>query len=160
MGPMISMWFILALIFELIATAGFIVFIVKQQKWMFRLSYWLLVVGFIFHTIFLGCRYYSLGAAPVLDLKSALSFFSWSIIGVYLVIQSRFKLRVLGSFVAPLAAFFMTISSAVPGTETPVKPIFKSLWLTLHVGTVFVGECTSGHFMSCRGHVSDSGKAN
>ena len=70
---MTSMWFILALCFELIATAGFIVFIVKQQKWMFSVSYWLLVVGFVFHTIFLGCRYYSLGAAPVLDLKSALS---------------------------------------------------------------------------------------
>ncbi len=134
------MGFILALCFELIATAGFIVFIVKQQKWIFKLSYWLLVVGFAFHTLFLGCRYYRLGAAPVLDLKSALSFFSWSIIGVYLVIQARFKLRVLGSFVAPLAAFFMVISSAVPVAETPVKPIFKSLWLTLHVGTVFVGN--------------------
>ena len=140
MEPMTSIWFILALCFELIATGGFIVFIVKQQKWMFKVSYWLLVVGFTFHTIFLGCRYYLLGAAPVLDLKSALSFFSWSIIGVYLVIQARFKLRVLGSFVAPLAAFFMVISSAVPVTETPVKPIFKSLWLTLHVGTVFVGN--------------------
>jgi len=47
---------------------------------------------------------------------------------------------VLGSFAAPLAAFFMTISFAVPGIQTPVKPIFKSLWLTLHVGTAFVGN--------------------
>ncbi len=140
MGPMTSILFVLALCFELIATGGFIVFIVKQKKWMFKISYWLLVVGFVFHTFFLGYRYYLLGAAPVLDLKSALSFFSWSIIGVYLVIQARFKLRVLGSFVAPLAAFFMVISSAVPVTETPVKPIFKSFWLTLHVGTVFVGN--------------------
>ena len=137
---MISIWFILALCFQLIATAGFIVFLVRQQKWVFRISYWILAAGFGFHTIFLGLRYYTLGVAPVLDLKSALSFFSWSIIGVYLVVQSRFKLRVLGSFVAPLATFFMTISSAVPVTETPVKPIFKSLWLTLHVGTVFVGD--------------------
>ena len=140
MEAITSIWFILALCFELIATAGFIVFIVRQQKWVFKVSYWLLAAGFGFHTIFLGCRYYSLGVAPVLDLKSALSFFSWSIIGVYLVIQGRFKLRVLGSFVAPLAAFFMTISSAVPGSQAPVKPIFKSLWLTLHVGTVFVGN--------------------
>ncbi len=137
---MTSIWFILALSFELTATAGFIVFMVRQQKWVFRASYWILAAGFLFHTVFLGVGYYELGAAPVLDLKSALSFFSWSLIGVYLIIQARFKLRVLGSFVAPLAAFFMTVSSAVPGGDTQVKPIFKSLWLTLHVGTIFVGN--------------------
>ncbi|MBC8418889.1 MAG: c-type cytochrome biogenesis protein CcsB [Pseudomonadota bacterium] len=137
---MTSLWFNLALCFELLATGGFIVFIIKQQKWVFRCSYWILVTGFVFHTFFLGYRYYLLGAAPVLDLKSALSFFAWSVICVYLVVQARFRLRVLGSFVAPFAAFLMIISSAIPLSEGPVKPLFKSLWLTIHVGTVFIGD--------------------
>lgn len=140
MAFMTSVWFIIALCFELVATGGFIVFMVKQQKWVFRISYWILVIGFSFHTAYLGFQYYLMGVAPVLDLKSALSFFSWAIIGVYLLIQARFKLMVLGSFVAPLAAFFMTISTAMPAGETVVKPIFKSLWLTVHVATVFVGN--------------------
>ncbi len=137
---MASMWFTAALCFELLATGGFIVFIIRQEKWIFRCSYWILVTGFLFHTIFLGYRYYLLGVAPILDLKSALSFFAWSIIAVYLIIQSRFKLMVLGSFVAPFAAFLMIISSAMPWTEVIVKPVFKSLWLTIHVGTVFIGD--------------------
>ncbi|MBL6978097.1 MAG: c-type cytochrome biogenesis protein CcsB [Desulfobacteraceae bacterium] len=137
---MASMWFTAALCFELLATGGFIVFIIRQEKWIFRCSYWILVTGFLFHTIFLGYRYYLLGVAPILDLKSALSFFAWSIICVYLIIQSRFKLMVLGSFVAPFAAFLMIISSAMPWTEVIVKPVFKSLWLTIHVGTVFIGD--------------------
>lgn len=137
---MAPLWFNAALCFELLATGGFIVFIVRQEKWIFRCSYWILVTGFLFHTIFLAYRYYLLGAAPILDLKSALSFFAWSIICVYLIIHSRFKLMVLGSFVAPFAAFLMIISSAMPWTEEPVKPLFKSLWLTIHVGTVFIGE--------------------
>jgi len=137
---MASFWFTVALCFELLATGGFIVFIVRQEKWIFRCSYWILITGFLFHTIFLAYRYYLLGAAPILDLKSALSFFAWSIICVYLIIQSRFKLMVLGSFVAPFAAFLMIISSAMPWTEEPVKPLFKSLWLTIHVGTVFIGD--------------------
>jgi len=137
---MASMWFIAALCFELLATGGFIVFIIRQEKWIFRCSYWILVTGFLFHTIFLGYRYYLLGVAPILDLKSALSFFAWSIICVYLIIQSRFKLMVLGSFVAPFAAFLMIISSAMPWTDVIVKPVFKSLWLTIHVGTVFIGD--------------------
>ena len=137
---MASMWFTAALCFELLATGGFIVFIIRQEKWIFRCSYWILVTGFLFHTIFLGYRYYLLGVAPILDLKSALSFFAWSIICVYLIIQSRFKLMVLGSFVAPFAAFLMIISSAMPWTDVIVKPVFKSLWLTIHVGTVFIGD--------------------
>jgi cytochrome c-type biogenesis protein CcsB len=137
---MIYLWFNMALFFELLATGGFVVYIVKQEKWVFRCSYWILVAGFVCHTIFLGYRYYSLGTAPVLDLKSALGFFSWSIICVYLIFQVKFRLMVLGSFVAPLAAFLMIISYAMPWVEEPVKPIFKSLWLTVHVGTVFIGN--------------------
>lgn len=133
-------WFNLALFFELLATGGLIVFLIKQQKQVFRYSYRILLAGFIFHTIFLITHYYSLGTAPVLDLKSALSFFSWSIICAYLVFQLKFKLMVLGSFVAPFAAFLMIISSVMPWFEGPVKPVFKSLWLTVHVGTVFMGN--------------------
>lgn len=133
-------WYNLALFFVLLASGGFIVYLIKQRKWMFRFSYWLLVAGFAFHTIFLGLRYYSMGTAPILDLKSALSFFSWSIIFVYLIFQIKFRLMVLGSFVAPFSAFLMMISSAMPWAEVHVKPIFKSLWLTVHVGTIFIGD--------------------
>ena len=134
------LWFNLALFFELLATGGFIIYIIKQRKQAFKWSNRILLVGLIFHTIFLCHRYYSLGTAPVLDLKSALSFFAWCILCAYFVLQLRFKLMVLGSFVAPFSAFLMIISYAMPWMEGPVRPIFKSLWLTTHVGTIFMGN--------------------
>lgn len=133
-------WFNLALVFELLATGGFIVYLIKQHKWVFRCSYWILFFGFVCHTVLLGCQYYSLGAAPVLGIKAALSFFSWSIICVYLIFQIKFRLMVLGSFIAPFAAFLMIISSTMPWLEGPVGPQFKSLWLTVHIGTAFTGN--------------------
>jgi cytochrome c-type biogenesis protein CcsB len=132
--------FYLALFLELVASGGLVVYIVKQEKWVFRSSYWILVGGFICHTLFLGYRYYSLGTAPVLNLKAALTFFSWSILFAYLVLQLKFRLMVLGSFVAPFAAFLMIISSTLSWVEGPVKPVFKSIWLTVHVGTAFIGN--------------------
>jgi cytochrome c-type biogenesis protein CcsB len=134
------LWFNMALVFELLATGGFIVYLIKQHKWVFRAAYWILVVGFICHTVMLGCQYYSLGAAPVLGFRSALSFFSWSIIFAYLIFQIKFRLRVLGSFIAPFAAFLMIISSTMPWPEGPVDPRFKSLWLTVHIGAAFMGN--------------------
>ncbi len=133
-------WFNLALFLELLASGGFIVYIIKQQKWVYRWSNRILLAGLICHTIFLYYRYYSLGTAPVVDLKSALCFFSWCILCIYFVFQLRFKLMVLGSFVAPFSAFLMIISFAIPLVETPVRPIFKTLWLTIHVGSVFMGN--------------------
>jgi cytochrome c-type biogenesis protein CcsB len=137
---MCILWFNLALFFELVATGGFIVYIIKQNKTVFLISYWILVAGFLCHTVFLGCRYHALGTAPILGLKSALFFFSWCVICGYLVFQLKYKLMVLGSFVAPFSAFLMLISSAIPWLDEPVKPIFKSLWLTVHVGTIFMGN--------------------
>jgi cytochrome c-type biogenesis protein CcsB len=132
--------FNIALFLTLLAAGGYIVYIIKQDRWVARSAYWILFAGFVCHTVFLGCRYYSLGTAPVFDLKSALAFFSWSIILTYLVFQIKFRLMVLGSFVAPFAAFLMIVSSVMPWFDGPVKPALKSLWLTVHVGTIFVGN--------------------
>jgi cytochrome c-type biogenesis protein CcsB len=129
-----------ALFLVFLSTAGFIIYIIVQQKRFFRWAYISLFVGFIFHTLFLAHQYYTLGTAPVIDLKSSLSFFSWCIIGVYLIFQLRFGLMVLGSFVAPLAALLMISSVAIPAGEVTVQPMLKSVWLTIHVGTIFIGD--------------------
>jgi cytochrome c-type biogenesis protein CcsB len=129
-----------ALVLILLATAGFIVYIIKQRKPVYTWSYRLLLVGFLFHTLFLGCRYYFLGAAPVFSLKGALSFFAWAIIGAYLIFHLKFRLMVLGSFIAPLAACLIIISYSIPGVDVSVKPALKSLWLTVHVMASFLGN--------------------
>ena len=132
--------FRLALFLILLAAGGFIVYIIKQQKTVYKWSYRILLAGFILHTLFLAQQYYILGVAPVLTLKAALSFFSWTIIGAYLIFHFKFRLMVLGSFIAPFAAFLMIISSTIPGAELTVRPIFKSIWLPVHVGTIFTGN--------------------
>jgi cytochrome c-type biogenesis protein CcsB len=129
-----------ALFFILLSTAGFVIYVIKQKKAFYYWSYRGLLVGFVFLTLFIAYEYYALGAAPVLTLKAALSFFAWTIIGAYLIFHIKFKLMVLGSFIAPLAACLMIISSAMPGVEVHVKPMFKSLWLTVHVAASFLGN--------------------
>ncbi len=130
----------IALVLILLSAGGFIVYIIKQQKKVFKWSYRVLFAGFIFQTLSLAFQYHTMGTAPVIGLKLSLSFFSWCIIGVYLVFQLRFGLMVLGSFIAPVAAILMIISSAIPGMRVTVIPVLKSLWFTIHVGTIFIGN--------------------
>ncbi len=137
---MTFIWFNLALLFELLATGGFIIFLIKQQKSVFNYSYWILITGFLFHTVFLCFRTMEMGTLAVLDFKSALSFFAWSIVCAYLVFQLKYRLRVLGSFIAPFACVLMIISSTLPWMEKAVNPEFKSLLLMFHIVTAFMGN--------------------
>jgi cytochrome c-type biogenesis protein CcsB len=129
-----------ALILILLATAAFIVYLVRQQKTTYHWAYRLLLAGFAFLTLDVGYEYYSLGVAPVLTLKSSLSFFAWTLLLVYLLFHLKFRLMVLGSFVAPVAACLLILSSTLPTAEVMVKPIFRSFWLPVHIGTAFVGN--------------------
>jgi ABC-type transport system involved in cytochrome c biogenesis permease subunit len=130
---------IIALFLILLSTGGFIVYIIKKSRSVFRCSYWVLFSAFIFQTLFLVHRYIALGTVPVVTLKLALAFFAWSIVGVYLLFQARYRLMVLGTFVAPVAAFFMILSSLLPKAPDTVPILLKSIWLLLHAITMFLG---------------------
>ena len=130
----------ISLFLILLSTGGFIVYIIKQDKSVFSYSYWIMFSGFVFQTVFLVHQYFTLGTVPVVTLKLALAFFAWSVIGVFLLFQVKFRLMVLGSFVAPLAAFLMIISSVIPATPDTVPPVLKSIWLILHAFSMFLGD--------------------
>jgi cytochrome c-type biogenesis protein CcsB len=133
-------FFRLTLILYLIATAGFLSFIIKKNK---KIGFWshrILLAGFALNSIYLALGYYQLGAVPALNLKGALSFFSWTIIGAYIIFQLRFRIMVLGSFVVPFSTFLMIISSTIPISPITVRPIFKGFWLPLHVATALLGD--------------------
>ena len=130
----------IALFLILLSTGGFIVYIIKQNKSVYRSAYWIMFCGFIFQTIFLVHQYLALGTMPVVSLKLALALFAWCIIGAYLLFQIKFGLMVLGSFVAPLAAFLMIITSVIPAAPDTVPPILKSIWLIVHALSMFLGD--------------------
>jgi len=141
-----NLLFGIALFLILLATGGSIVYIIKQRKTIYKWSNRILMAGFVFLTISLCYQYVNLGIIPVLDLKSALSFFAWIILGVYLILQLRFRLMVLSSFITPFTAVMLIVSSSIPGIEIAIKPMLKSTWLPIHVTTIFIGEdCLKTH---------------
>jgi cytochrome c-type biogenesis protein CcsB len=129
-----------ALSLYLLGTLGYIVFIIFQIKTMARISYGLLLLGFISHTVAIGLLTVQTGYLPVYNLRESLSFFAWAIIGVYLIIQIRFNILVLGSFLSPLAAVTMISSSFIPFQTGPINPLLKNVWLMVHIVFIFAGN--------------------
>jgi cytochrome c-type biogenesis protein CcsB len=80
------------------------------------------------------------GHAPLSNIYESLVFFAWTISVIYLLVEARYKSRMIGSFVIPLAFFALAYASF--GTSAKIQPLIpalKSNWLIAHVITCFIG---------------------
>jgi cytochrome c-type biogenesis protein CcsB len=88
----------------------------------------------------MGLQYVETGHVPVQNLHETLSSFGWAVVGVFLILQVKYHLMVLGALVAPLATLSVVIASMLPRPPVELAPFVKGLWRTLHVGTLIVGN--------------------
>jgi HemX protein len=67
-----------------------------------RINYCLLAGAFVFHTIAMFKRGFSLERCPINNLYEATTFLSWTIVATYLLIGTWSRLRFLGAFASPV----------------------------------------------------------
>jgi len=100
----------------------------------------LLLGGFIVHSIALVGLFFREGFATVALMGDALLFNSWLMVAIYLLIQIKYPLTVLGAIVAPLA-FLMTFPAFAVGARAgEIPPGLETFWLPLHVTLAFLGN--------------------
>ncbi len=124
----------------IISSLGYQGYILFQKRPVYRISSIFLGIGFACHTGVLITNYIQSGYIPVHSLHEALSTFGWAVIGVFLVLQIRFHLMVLGALVAPLATLAVIISSMLPRAQVELAPFVQDLWRTVHMGTLVLGN--------------------
>jgi len=126
--------------FYLAGALFYLYFIVTQKERGARLGRMLLLVGVILHAAGFALRYAVAGYTPITNLFESLSFFALAIAATFLVIEVRYNLRALGSFVAPLAFTFSVFAAFLPGEVAGLAPALNSYWLPIHVLLLFVGD--------------------
>lgn len=105
-----------------------------------RLPAALLLVGFMVHSLALLNRFLHEGFAGVAVMGYALLFYGWLMVGIYLLVQLKYSLAILGGIIAPLA-FLVTFSSfAIGRGADDVPPALQSYWLPVHVILAFLGN--------------------
>jgi len=130
-----------------LATLGYLVYLVWMEKAVWKTSRALLLAGFLLHTAGFALRYSQAGYLPVTNRFEALLFFSWLLVGVYLVLQFRHSLPVLGAFIAPPALVLLLLASL--DSQKVFLPrrlgeLLPSHWLPLHVWFAFLGDALLG----------------
>ncbi|MCI5144276.1 MAG: c-type cytochrome biogenesis protein CcsB [Candidatus Electrothrix sp. AR3] len=131
----------------LLSAVFYIGLLVFQNKKVGTIGLGLAIIGVLVHTVALGLRWQEsyevgIGHAPLTNMYESLVFFAWCTALFYILMEIKFKARVLGSFVMPLP--FITMAYASFSTDinqqiTPLVPALQSNWLIAHVITCFIG---------------------
>jgi cytochrome c-type biogenesis protein CcsB len=132
---------IVTILIYMLSTAAYFTYLFLQHNYLHKTGYVLLVVGFLCHTTAIALEFADSGHIPVANLQGTLSLAAWAIAGVFIAIQPKFNLKILGVFAAPLATLATIAASLLPGVPA-VQPagIFKNFWLITHVVVIFIGE--------------------
>ncbi len=101
--------------------------------------------GLAAHTLALIGFSWSTGHLPVATFGGALLIFDWALVAVFLLLNWRYPIKVLGALVAPLAALMVCGAIILPqqGTGT-ISPLLRGFWLTVHVSLTLLGYAALG----------------
>lgn len=124
------------------ASIGYFFYLIYRKHGVSLAALGAVVVGIIFHTIFMGLRSGETGHGPYMNSFEVAVFCSWLIAGVYLILQWRYQIKDLGAFAIPLV-FLILLYSAFLSQDILQEP--KSdlrIWLTLHRSLSIVGYAT------------------
>ncbi len=139
----------------------FVILLAVQNKKIGIVASGFAYAGLALQTVAIGLRWfesYSLGYghAPLSNMYESIVFFSWTIVLIYLIIDLKYKYKIVGVFVMPFALFSlawaqmfsvvnMTGSTALSKLVimddriSPLMPALQSNWLLYHVVTCFLG---------------------
>ena len=102
-----------------------------------RLAFLATGMGFFCHTVALLIRIQQVDV-PFGSLQEAISFFSWATVFVFFVVELRYRVYVIGSFILPLA-FLSLISAAALPQNPPKRFILKGALLGVHTTLSLLG---------------------
>jgi cytochrome c-type biogenesis protein CcsB len=135
------LFFYAAMAGYLFAAAGYVAYIIKPERTQAAvLSLWATVAGFLLHVAYFAFRWTESGRIPITGFFEAVSFLGMGIVLVFLVMEFRFKIPALGSFMLPLVIVLMLPAAMVPGKIEEMNPVLKSGWLGVHTSLAVLGD--------------------
>src|SRR6266403_5869930 len=125
-------WVELALVCYLLGF-GYSVYPLATNKYVTsRITFWAISAGFLFTTIFLFDRGHAIGRCPITNRFEVLVFMTWSMVLIYLVIGSTYRLSLMGAFTAPVASALLVLAVSLSPEEETARKIKVNPWLEAH----------------------------
>jgi len=131
------LFFVATMVLYLVGTGFFLVYLLRRSEALSKVSLAVAGIGFLTHTAALISRMAVVGHVPVASFPEAMSFFSWGLVLVLLIVEFRYRVPVLGSFILPLASISLISAAALPQEAPALEPVLKTVWI--HVTLSMLG---------------------
>jgi cytochrome c-type biogenesis protein CcsB len=133
-------FFYLALAGYLLGALHYLLHVIKPELRIGSAATAVTVAGFTAHTVSHVFRVYELGRPPLSSPYESLSFFAWAIVLIYLVIEFRYRNRIMGAFVLPIAVLACSAAAALPSRIAELVPRLQGIGLWSHVAMALFGN--------------------
>jgi cytochrome c-type biogenesis protein CcsB len=130
----------LTTVLYLAASVGYVLFLVRQRERFERCAHRLLVGGLAVHSAVLLLAVWRTGTVPSGTLRETLIIVGWAVAVVFVGLQHRLRLKVLGLCAAPLAALATVVAVWLPTAPGELTAVLKSIWVPIHVVSILIGE--------------------
>ena len=94
----------------------------------------------------LGSRWIVAGYFPLSNLYESLLFLTWSLLTIYLYIETKTKSRLIGAILIPVTLLINGFANLTLSPEmqksSPLVPALQSNWLMMHVSMMLVSYAT------------------
>ena len=91
------------------------------------------MIGFAANTLAVGHRWYMAGRPPFANIYEMLLSFVWTVAGLTLLAERKYKVKVIGTVTMPLAVTGVILMQLLPSAVHPLVPALQSTWLQVHV---------------------------
>jgi len=104
-----------------------------------RWNFVVMLAGFLLQTAFLEERSSVVGRCPLTNLFEVLVFLAWSVVLLYFVVGSTYRLSLLGMFTAPLVFLIQVFAQLLPAAAQPaVRKPSSGFWPEMHAAISLV----------------------
>ena len=136
--PADKYWFLMSVILYGVCSVHFLFLWRKGFRQDDRLSYVILLVAFVCHTLAMVKRGFSLSRCPVNNLYEAIAFVLWTIVACYLVVGLWPRMRFVGAFASPIL-FAAGVFALFPELDTAgAHPDLAKGWLSFHAAVILL----------------------
>jgi cytochrome c-type biogenesis protein CcsB len=107
-------------------------------------------LGLLLHAVALALTTIQTGRLPLTDVRSALSFFAFSVTTAFFMVYLKYRITSLGIFMLPFV-FVLSLISALRPPQSFSSAGFRGGWLLVHIASMLLGY--TGLFLTSVGAI-------
>ena len=127
-----AFYFILGLVFLFFLFLSIFKPKIKLKK-IYKVLFFLVLIGFLMHTIGLGLRWYISGRAPWSNGYESMIYIAWTTTLAGIIFTRKSFGGLAATMILASTILLVSMMSFLDPEITPLVPVLKSYWLTIHV---------------------------